>query len=89
MFLIKCNFLFAQLVIMARFTNLFFLLLTLFALNPYNLYTLIYGGPFHFNPLVVITTIFTLWMLTQDLLGSTCLDINQMHFKPFSISKLN
>ena len=88
MFLIKCSFLSAQLVVMARFTNFLSLLLTLFTLNAYNLYTLIYGASLHFNPLVVITTTCTLLMLTQDLLGSTCLDINKMHFKSFLISKL-
>ena len=73
---------------MEKFTNFFFLLITLFTLNPFNLYTLIYGVPLHFNSLVVVATTFTLLMLTQDLLGSICLDINQMHFKPFLISKL-
>ena len=69
MVLLKWNFLLlARIVVMEKFTNLLFLLLTLFTLNLYNLYTLIYGVPLSFNRLVVLTTVFTLLMLTSNFL---------------------
>ena len=61
---IKMEFPSTRIVVMEKFTNLLFLLLTLITLNLYNLYTLIYGVPLSFNPLMVLTTAFTLLMLT-------------------------